>query len=177
MKEENKQPYDKTKMQYKNVLTFKFGNYKGIENNHFEIRRAERTSVKTTDIFEKSGLSDKDAVLECIKILERDKYDYIVETTLADRPKQAQFVVGFETDEPLERGTGNYFIFIVVAISKKETAINDISTDEDFFACITIVKDKCKKRVKLKDNETEYYLSYRIDRYGENYWSNKVDFC
>lgn len=173
-----KKPYDKKEMHSKpDILTFKFGKYKAIENNHFEIRRYERTQGKTTDIFGEKKLTDKQTILKCFEILERDKYDFLVAETVKHKPKLVEFVIGFQTDEIGKRGEPIY-IFTVVCINPcKETGMNEIAFGEEFFACITVVKETCKKKQKeRKDNVVEHYLSYN-KIFNKNIWTDTIKFC
>jgi hypothetical protein len=171
----NKQPYDRSKMQHKdNILRFQWGDYKAIGIKHFEERRDERTKRNGTDIFDKINLTDEQVLLECFKILHRDKYDYILTTIEKNKPKHTEWVVGFETDELADRGDDYKFVFLVFSISVKETAMNGIEKGETFLSCITVVKDTYKNVRKLPDTTVEETLCYYRPDGGDHEWKNQI---
>ena len=91
--------YDRSVMQHKdNILRFEWGDYPAIGIKHFEERRDERTKSSGTDIFDKANLTDEQVLLECFKILHKQKYKHILDTIAKNKPKHTEWVVGFETD-------------------------------------------------------------------------------
>lgn len=172
----NTDKYDKAEMHYKDdILTFSFGEYPAIGNNHFEIRRNQRTKTHTTDIFGFKNLSDRETVLKCLGILEKDKYQFVESINKKNKPSLTEFVVAFQTDETTPKGEAIY-IFMVLCINFKETSMNDIKQGEEFLACITIVKDKCKRKVMAKVSVVEVELSY-IKLFDKYLWTDQVKFC
>lgn len=170
-------PYDKSKMQYKdNILRFQWGDFKAIGIKHFEERRDERTKKDGTDIFDQTNLSDEEVLLECFKILEKQKYRYIIDTIEKNEKngKRTEWVVGFETDELAEKGNDYKFVFLVFSISIKETAMNDIAQGEKFLSCITVVKDTYKNIRKLPDNTVEETLCYFRPDGGDHKWKKEI---
>jgi hypothetical protein len=173
----NERTYDKSKMQNKdNILRFQWGQYKAIGIKHFEERRDERIKTSGTDIFDKSNLSDENVLLECFKILENEKYDYILKTIKKNSTsgKITQWVVGFETDELADKGNDYKFVFIVFSISIKETAMNGIEQGEEFLCCITVVKDTYKNIKKIPDNTVEETLCYYRPDGGDFEWKTTI---
>jgi len=171
-----KKEYDKSKMQHKDgILRFEWGVYPAIGIDHFEQRRDERTKTNKTDIFGENGLSDEEVLLRCFKILEKDKYQEILDTIKANKPKQTEFIVAFETDEIAKNGRDFLLVFVVFSISIKETAMNGIAKGEEFLSCITIVKDTYKKRRQLGDDTVEITMCYyRDEDEGDYQWKKAI---
>jgi hypothetical protein len=167
--------YDRSKMQHKdNILRFEWGDFPAIGIKHFEERRDERTKQNSTDIFDKSNLSDEQVILECFKILRKEKYKFIIDTNTKNKPKNTEWVVGFETDEPADKGSGFKFIFLVFSISIKETAMNGIKQGEEFLSCITVVKDTFKNKRELTPKIVEQTLCYARPDGGDFEWTTKI---
>lgn len=170
-----KQPYDRSKMQHKdNILRFEWGDYPAIGIKHFEERRDERTKSNSTDIFDKANLTDEQVLLECFKVLKRDKYNHIIETNAKNKPKHTEWVVGFETDETSDKGSEYLFVFLVFSISIKETAMNGIEQGAEFLSCITVVKDTHKNIRKLPENTIEETLCYHRPDGGDFEWKTSI---
>jgi len=142
---------------------------------HFEERRDERTKRNGTDIFDKSNLTDEQVLLECFKILKRDKYKYILDTITKNKPKHTEWVVGFETDEPADKGAEYLFVFLVFSISIKETAMNGIEKGQEFLSCITVVKDTYKNVRQLPDTTIEETLCYYRPDGGDYEWEKTIN--
>ncbi|MBP9151289.1 MAG: hypothetical protein KBF73_03310 [Flavobacteriales bacterium] len=158
----------------KNILQFQFGELKAIGMNHFEQRRGERTKATGTDIFSKHGLNDHDAILECFRILERDRYEKIHQSIEYYHPEKVEFIVGFQTDEVAENGRDSIYIFIVFSISEKLTAMNGIQEGEKFLSCITVVKDTHKKKCGLRKGVFEVSMCCCTTDEGELEWRSFV---
>jgi hypothetical protein len=93
-----KKEYDRSVMQHKdNILRFEWGDFPAIGIKHFEERRDERTKRNGTDIFDKMNLTDEEVLLDCFKILKRDKYKYILDTIAKNKPKHTEWVVKNQT--------------------------------------------------------------------------------
>lgn len=176
-KRKSEQPYDKSKMQHKeNILRFQWGDFKAIGIKHFEERRDERTKISGTDIFDQLDLTDEKVLLDCFKILEKQKYKYILETIEKNEKigRHTEWVVGFETDEPSDRGSGYKFVFVVFSITIKETAMNEIERGEKFLSCITVVKDTFKNIRELPETTIEETLCYYRPDGGDYVWRKEI---
>lgn len=170
------QAYDRSKMQHKeDILRFQWGDYPAIGIKHFEERRDERIKSNGTDIFDKVDLSDEQVLLECFKILEKQKYKYIIDTIAKNKPNHTEWVVGFETDEPADKGNGFLFVFLVFSISIKATAMNGIEQGQEFLSCITVVKDTYKNIRKLPENTVEETLCYYRPDGGDFEWKKTIN--
>jgi len=162
--------YDRSKMQHKKgILRFEWGDYPAIGIDHFEQRRDERTKSDGTDIFEETKLSDEKVLLLCFKILEKEKYQEILDIIQRNKPKHTEFIAGFQTDEVAENGRDTLFVFVVFSISVKDTAMNGIKQGEDFLSCITIVKDTFKRRHLLPNDTEETTMCYYFDKEDYEY--------
>ena len=156
------------------ILQFQFGDFKAIGMNHFEQRRAVRTRAIKTDLFSRKKLSDDEALIECFKILERDKYEEIQQAVRNHHPKRVEFVAGFQTDEVAENGRDSVYFFVVLSISDKRTPKGKILAGEKFLSCITVVKDTHKKRCRVKKDIVEIRMCYCKDEEGKFVWRNFV---
>lgn len=164
-------------MQHKeNILRFQWGDFPAIGIKHFEERRDERTKTDGTDIFDKVGLDDEEVLLECFKILEKEKYRDILDVIAQNKPAHTEFIAAFETDEMADRASEFYYVFVVFSISVKETAMNGIEQGEEFLSCITVVKDTYKKKHRLPDNTVEHTLCYYRDEGGgdDYFWKTSI---
>jgi hypothetical protein len=171
-----KKEYDRSVMQHKdNILRFEWGDFPAIGIKHFEERRDERTKRNGTDIFDKMNLTDEQVLLECFKILKRDKYKYILDTIAKNKPKHTEWVVGFETDEIADKGNDYLFVFLVFSISIKETAMNGIALGQEFLSCITVVKDTYKNVRQLPDTTVEETLCYYRPDGGDHEWKKSIN--
>ena len=167
--------YDRSKMQHKdNILRFEWGDYPAIGIKHFEERRDERTKTNSTDIFDKINLSDEQVLLECFQILRKEKYNYILDTISKNKPKHTEWVIGFETDEPVDKVSSYKFVFFVFSISIKDTAMNGIEQGQEFLSFITIVKDTFKNKKELPSETVEQTLCYIRPDGGDFEWTTKI---
>jgi hypothetical protein len=178
MNDKNKprQPYDKSRMQHKEeILRFQWGDFPAIGIKHFEERRDERTKRNGTDIFDRTNLTDEEVLLECFTILQREQYTNILRTIAANQPNHTDWVVGFETDEPADRGNDYLFVFLVFSISIKETAMNGIEQGQEFLSCITVVKDTYKNVRQLPPGTVEETLCYYRPDGGDYVWKKTIN--
>lgn len=140
------------------IWEYQFGAYRAIEGRHHEDRRDERIQNQKHNIFGKKKLSYEQLMFECFQRLENEQYDYIIEQTKKNKPKNTVFVVGFQMDE-WKKGEPLFF-FTVFSLTKKITAKNGIETGQDCIFIMTPVKDTHKIKVIPKKDEVECHLTY-----------------